>query len=144
MVRDREAWHATVHGVGKSQTWLGYERQDKSLMDFYFLTNWWLSMPEQCVLSNLFFAHWIETPPCCELISHIIESLFMSQGLPSLPLTHIPSGSKTDLSTLTPKPTRRRLASCLPPLSCLFSGIDRSLRNTRGTLHHEKNQRSFL
>ena len=23
MVRDREAWHAAVHGVLKSQTWLG-------------------------------------------------------------------------------------------------------------------------
>ena len=23
MVKDREAWHATVHGVAKSQTWLG-------------------------------------------------------------------------------------------------------------------------
>ena len=23
MVRDREAWHAAVHGVSKSQTWLG-------------------------------------------------------------------------------------------------------------------------
>ena len=23
MVRDREAWHAAVHGVAKSQTWLG-------------------------------------------------------------------------------------------------------------------------
>ena len=22
LVRDREAWHATVHGVAKSQTWL--------------------------------------------------------------------------------------------------------------------------
>ena len=23
MVKDREAWHAAVHGVAKSQTWLG-------------------------------------------------------------------------------------------------------------------------
>ena len=22
MVKDREAWHATIHGVAKSQTWL--------------------------------------------------------------------------------------------------------------------------
>ena len=24
MVRDREAWHAAVHGTAKCQTWLGY------------------------------------------------------------------------------------------------------------------------
>ena len=27
MVRDREAWHAAVHGVAKTQTWLGTEQQ---------------------------------------------------------------------------------------------------------------------
>ena len=27
MVKDREAWHAAVHGVTKSQTWLATEQQ---------------------------------------------------------------------------------------------------------------------
>ena len=27
IVKDREAWHAAVHGVAKSQTWLSTEQQ---------------------------------------------------------------------------------------------------------------------
>ena len=29
MVRDREAWHAAVHGVTKRQTWLGDQTATK-------------------------------------------------------------------------------------------------------------------
>ena len=31
MVRDREAWRAAVHGVVKSQTWLGTEQQQPAI-----------------------------------------------------------------------------------------------------------------
>ena len=31
MVRDREAWHATVHGVEKSVTWLSEQQTTRSL-----------------------------------------------------------------------------------------------------------------
>ena len=30
MVRDREAWSATVYGVTKSQTWLGDQQQSRN------------------------------------------------------------------------------------------------------------------
>ena len=33
MVKDREAWHAAVHGVTKSRIWLSYWTE---------LKNWWL------------------------------------------------------------------------------------------------------
>ena len=33
MDRDNEAWHAVVHGVAKSQTWLGTEQQQKNVQD---------------------------------------------------------------------------------------------------------------
>ena len=33
MVRDREAWHAAVHGVSKSQTWLAAEQQQQKDYD---------------------------------------------------------------------------------------------------------------
>ena len=38
MVRDREAWHATVHGVAKSQTQLMTEQQQKEKSPVHKLT----------------------------------------------------------------------------------------------------------
>ena len=37
-VRDREAWHATVHGVAKSQTQLMTEQQQKEKSPVHKLT----------------------------------------------------------------------------------------------------------
>ena len=37
MVRDREAWHAAVHGVAKSQTGLGYRTTTTAAATTYFL-----------------------------------------------------------------------------------------------------------
>ena len=39
LVMDREAWHAAVHGVSKSQTWLNDWTELRSLKDF-FLFPW--------------------------------------------------------------------------------------------------------
>ena len=48
MVRDREAWHAAVHGVAKSQTWLGNWTTPPQKLNL-----------ETSVLSSFLFAnHW--------------------------------------------------------------------------------------
>ena len=50
MVRDREAWHATVHGVAKSQTWLGdWTKTTRFAIAFFpmskcFLISWLKSL----------------------------------------------------------------------------------------------------
>ena len=36
IVKDREAWHAAVHGVTKSQTWLSDWKQQRSQLLFFF------------------------------------------------------------------------------------------------------------
>ena len=37
MVKDREAWHAAVHGVSKSLTWLSYWTTNTSIWHNFFL-----------------------------------------------------------------------------------------------------------
>ena len=43
MEKDRKAWHATVHGAAKSQTWFEFEQQHIKLPDD-------LALPLPCIL----------------------------------------------------------------------------------------------
>ena len=62
MVKDREAWHAAVHGVTKSRTWLSNwttAKTDLWSRDFHLL---WLPRPVSFHFSSLWL-HFPETSP---------------------------------------------------------------------------------
>ena len=42
IVKDREAWHAAVHGVAENKTWLSHSNNNfkERLIDLQFMTHW--------------------------------------------------------------------------------------------------------
>ena len=57
LVMDREAWHAVIHGVAKSQTWLKWLSSSSSIeIIMWFLSFnlliWYITFIDLCVLKN--------------------------------------------------------------------------------------------
>ena len=63
MVKDREAWHAAVHGVAKSWTQLS----DWTTNQFIHFSNWDRMKPSPGPVSTLFMVHTQHTSLCCSV-----------------------------------------------------------------------------